>query len=151
MKLSYAIDVDLEVFKALTSRISVEGQLHNDVLRDLLGLDSPMEPGEPESIVDSVFDEVEKAKARFSGVFHSRGLSLPSGTALRAKYKGKTFYAKIIQGSWIDNDGKEHSSPSSAAGYITKTMVNGLRFWEARCPGDSGWRRLDIVRDGYDL
>lgn len=138
----YAIDVDLDVFKALTAKLEQAGQSHNDVLRDLLGLDSPME-------ADSDLHPVINLDAFYKGLnpneFYSRGLRLPSGTELRARYKGKSYFAKIAGGKWFDENGHEQTSPSSAANAITGTTVNGWRFWEAKRPGDPGWLRLDVL------
>ena len=140
---AYQIGVDLDVFKALTSLIQSEGQDHNDVLRDLLNLDSPMEAEHP-----SPGFEAAGALARiaFPGKFYSRGLILPDGTELRARYKGVQHLAYIRNGRWWSEDGNEFSSPSAAASNITETTVNGWRFWEGRLPGDKGWRRLDVIR-----
>jgi hypothetical protein len=74
--------------------------------------------------------------------FYSRGLWLPNGTRLRARYKQRLFEARIADGKWVDTVGNEHTSPSAAAAAITSTNVNGLHFWEAKRPTDHGWRRL---------
>lgn len=142
----YAIEVDLDVFKALTSRIEADGQDHNDVLRVLLNLDSVTEADPPENVFGRLADSISRTYSMIPGQFYSRGLTLPSGTELRARYKGTQHFARIEDGRWLDSDGHEHSSPSAAAKAITNTSVNGWRFWEARRPGDQGWRRLDILQ-----
>lgn len=142
--LAYQISVDLDVFKALTAQIQSEGQDHNDVLRDLLRLDSPIEAELPNSRFEAVNI---LARAAYSGQFYSRGLVLPDGTVLRARYKGVQYNAAIRNGRWWSDDEKEYSSPSAAASAITETTVNGWRFWEGKLPGDKGWRRLDIIRN----
>ena len=142
-KRAYQIDVDLAVFKALTRKISADGQDHNDVLREILALDSPIEPEIPESGLDRLAHILGRPMA--SSGFYSRGLLLPNGTELRARYKGSKHFAKIENDQWIDCDGSTRSSPSAAANSITGTTVNGWRFWEAKRPGDSGWRRLDVL------
>jgi len=139
----YQIDVDLEVFKALTAMLQAEGQDHNDVLRELLSLDSPIEEDAPETPFSKLAEAIAKS-AGFSG-FYSRGLLLPNGTELRARYKGSQHSAKITHDLWLDSDGNPHSSPSAAAKAITGTSVNGWRFWEAKRPGDVSWRRLDVL------
>jgi hypothetical protein len=141
--LNYTVLVDLEVFKKLTSLISADGQTHNDVLRELLNLDSIMEVALPEHQFSSLADLLTKPP--LTSGFYSRGLLLPNGTALRARYKGKEFRASIDRDHWIDEEGNEHSSPSSAASAVTGNSVNGWRFWEAKRPGDLGWRRLDVI------
>lgn len=138
------IDVTLEVFKELTARLRYDGHSYDDVIRELLGLDSPLEieAAEHTFLTDNHF---AKALYRTSGTFFSRGLALPNGTQLRARYKSSEFLAKIKNGTWLDADGEEHSSPSAAARAITGNNVNGLRFWECLLPGDSAWRKLDSL------
>jgi hypothetical protein len=144
-KLSYEILVDLHVLKALTARLECDGQNHNDVLRDLLGLDSLFESEEPNAAFSTVSDAI--GRVAHPNQFYSRGLALPEGTHLRARYKGTEYWAQIENGNWISADGSQHDSPSAAARHITATMVNGLRFWDGKRPGDTGWRRLEVIRN----
>ncbi len=139
----YQISVDLDVFKTLTSMIQSEGQDHNDVLRDVLNLDSPIEAEPP-----GAGSEIPNALARlaYPGQFYSRGLALPDGTELRARYKGVQHLALIRNGRWWSADGREFSSPSAAASSITGTTVNGWRFWECRLPGKTQWQLIDALR-----
>lgn len=74
------------------------------------------------------------------------GVHLPDSTKLRATYKGKTFLAEIKNGRWVDSDGITRTSPSEAASAISKTNVNGWRFWYALVPGDTLWIRLDELK-----
>ena len=144
MPVTFNIPVSLTVFKALTALLE-EGQTHDDILRDLLQLDSPAELEKPNPFAQ--FEEISSNLARgiggAVGGFHSRGLWLPNGTLLRARYKGRLYEARIAEAKWIDSTGGEQSSPSAAATAITSTNVNGLRFWEAKRPTDNGWRRLE--------
>lgn len=130
------IDIDFEVFKALTARRKHEGHSYNEVLRDLLSL--PALESEGMEIVPAT-----PAGQRRS--FESRDLSLPHGTQLRATYKGAAYSARIDDGRWIDQDGVEHRSPSAAARYITGNNVNGLRFWQGKRPNDQAWLNLDVL------
>ncbi|MFN4221851.1 MULTISPECIES: DUF2924 domain-containing protein [Novosphingobium] len=148
VKRPYQVDVDLDVFKALTALIKTEGQEHNDVLRELLNLDSVLEAESPEPITDP---QLIAARFNHPGQFYSRGLVLPNGTKLRARYKGVQHFAEIRDGRWFADDGAEFSSPSAAASAITRTTVNGWRFWEGMLPGDNGWRRLEVIRNSYPL
>jgi hypothetical protein len=141
----YQIDVDLEVFKALTARIETHGQTHNDVVRELLHLDSLVEYEGPQPLEGLSRVAEALARSQYAGQFYSRGLVLPDGTELRARYKGREYQARIEGDKWISSDGEEQSSPSAAASAITGTTVNGWRFWEARRPGEKVWRRLDIL------
>lgn len=143
--MGFTIETDLDVFKALTALLTDEGQTHNDVLRDLLNLDSPIEPQSNVGPLNVLADHLGRVSA--GGGFYSRGLTLPNGTRLRARYKGKEYFAEIKDGAFITSDGHEHDSPSAAATHITSTTVNGLRFWQGMREGDRGWRRLDAIRD----
>jgi hypothetical protein len=77
--------------------------------------------------------------------FFSRGLLLPNGTVLRARYKGLEYRAEIQSDTWVDGNGQRYFSPTAAAKAITGNSVNGWRFWEAWRPGDDKWRRLDLL------
>jgi len=143
------IEIDFDVFKALTARRKHERHTYNDVLRELLDLDPVLEEAPPEGslprVMSDLADHMSRTMRAAPGTFVSRGLRLPDGTLLRAKYKGMLHRAEIVEGRWVDETGKEHSSPSAAATYITHTTVNGWRFWEARRPQDTDWRRLDML------
>lgn len=147
----HTVHVDLEVFKALTVRLEYEGQTHNDILRELLGLDSIIEETPPEPAIVNALAALSKSADQFGRPaehgFFSRGLFLPHGTKLRARYKGKQYLAAIQKDHWVDQTGQIQASPSAAATAITDTNVNGLRFWEALRPGDTTWRRLEFIRN----
>ncbi len=138
------IEIDFEVYKALTIMRRAEEHSYNDVLRELLAL-----PPREAKIVEAAGSVV--ATSGVAGInevirsqgLHSRGLFLPEGTELRATYKGTEYHA-IVKGGVIDNyGGISFSSPSAAASAITETTVNGWRFWEAKRPNDFNWHRLD--------
>lgn len=149
------IDIDFEVYKALTALRESEADTYNDALRKLLGLppatvrsDAATEiarllafpPRNTKTKSDPVAEALLKGSAWFNNVI------FPEGTAFRATYKGETHYAQIKDGRWIGDDGVVRTSPSEAAGAISKTNVNGWRFWHARRPGDAEWRRLDELK-----
>lgn len=141
----YAISVSLEVFKALTARLE-QGKTHDDVIRHLLNLDSIVELENPTSIPPiRMQDAISRTMLAGGNGFISRGLWLPNGTELRARYKQRAYRASIVKEKWLDENGTLHTSPSAAASAITGTNVNGLRFWEAKRPTDIGWQRLDVV------
>tara|TARA_B100001765_G_C19376565_1_gene281537 strand:- start:208 stop:585 length:378 start_codon:yes stop_codon:yes gene_type:complete len=119
------IEIDFEVFKALTSRRQSETHSYNDVLREILGL-------EPAAVQTS----------------HGRALGgrfLPNGTELRARYKGQVYSAEIVSEKFV-HDGKTYSSASAAAKAVTGTNVNGLQFWEVKRPGDVDWKSLKSLQ-----
>lgn len=145
MSSSFDIRVSLEVFKQLTLRLE-EGQTHDDVIRELLNMDSIVEVENPSSLpFERMSDHLARAWQTKGAGFVSRGLWLPNGTLLRARYKQTEYRARIEDEIWVDEDGRGFTSPSAAATAITGTNVNGLRFWEAKRPSDKGWRRLDSL------
>ncbi len=123
-----AIEVDFEVFKALTIQRATESVSYNDVLRSMLKL--------PPSVA--------KPRDEQPG-WTWKGVTLPEGTELRAEYKGKVHLARVEGSQWM-LDSKPHGSPSSAAHAITGSGVNGWWFWEVKRPGDVVWGPLGKLR-----
>ncbi len=144
MSVEFQIKVSMDVLKQLTARLE-EGQSYDDVIRELLSLDSIIEPERAKEPLEIAFEQIDRSLQFRSDGFVSRGLWLPNSTQLRARYKQREFRAEIRNGDWIDQNGAPHSSPSAAATAVTSTNVNGLRFWEAKRPTDKGWRRLDVL------
>jgi hypothetical protein len=128
-----AIDVDFEVYKALTLRRETEAMTYNDVIRDLLKL------GNEKTAIPT-----EPAKgATYKGVF------FPDGTLFEANYKGRRYTGRIRDGAWFDDlDGKIRTSPSHAVNKLTGTSVNGWRFWRCKRPGETTWTLLDKLQTG---
>jgi hypothetical protein len=126
------IEVDFDVFKALTMRRSSEEVTENDVLRQLLGLPSRREPTVP-------------AARPEAGDWLTKGVRFPSGTEFRARYKGQTWLGRV-EGGGLVVDGKRYDTPSAAAMAITESPVNGWTFWECRLPGQGGWRIIKALR-----
>src|SRR6267378_6592726 len=113
------INIDFDVFKALTARRESEDVSYNDVLRDLLELrpnkiSAITEDGQP-------------------GDWVTNGVRFPQGTEFRANYKGQTYRARVEGGALL-LDGKKYSSPSLAGVSITDYAVNGWHFWECKFP-----------------
>lgn len=131
------IDIDFEVFKELTARRASENTSYNDVIRELLGLEATLGRRIGEALSGS----------KPAG-FTCRGLTLPEGTKLRATYKQRLYVAEIRNGRWVDEAGKAHASPSAAATHVTGNTVNGWRFWEAKRPGDTDWRKIASLSPG---
>ena len=124
------IEIDFDVFKALTNRLPEEASTYNDVLRDVLKLPPATTP----PLVVNHF-----------GGWTWKGVTLPNGTELRANYKGRVYKAAIVESQWVQ-DGETYTSPSAAGFKITQAGLNGWRFWEAKRPGDTDWRMLDQFR-----
>lgn len=120
----YTIDVDFDVYKALTIRRDAESTTYNDVLREVLQL----EPSPSETPSTGPRGQAWVVK----------GKSYPPSTEFRGKYKGKYYTARVENGALV-YQGRRFDSPSPAAMEITGTSVNGWRFWECRRPGESSW------------
>ena len=131
------IDVDFDVFKALTMRRSSEEVTENDVLRELLGLPSPR-PSRSQTDASG--------QTRSESDWIAKGIRFPTGTEFRATYKGKTYLARVEGGGLVLN-GERFDTPSAAAMSITKNPVNVWTFWEARLPGQTSWRMLKALRN----
>jgi len=128
------IEVDFEVFKAITARRASEEVTENDVLRQLFGLPSIREKGNPST------------NGRPSaGEWVSKGVRFPQGTQFRAVYKGQTHLAEVDDGALV-LQGERYGSPSAAAMAISRSPVNGWTFWEAKFPGRGDWRVLKSLR-----
>lgn len=126
------IDIDFDVYKALTLRRTTEDMTYNDVLRELLRLGSKRE-------------DLRSAAAAGQGDWVSKGVRFPAGTVFRATYKGEQYQGKIESGALVV-DGKRFDSPSAAAVAITGNPVNGWTFWECRLPEKDSWQMIKSLR-----
>lgn len=133
------IEVDFDVFKALTLRRPTESVTENDVLRELLGL-SPaprsLSAARAPSVIVPPLDPDS---------WLSKGVRFPAGTEFRAHYKGETHLARVEKGALVLG-GKRYDTPSAAAMAITNSPTNGWTFWECRTPGQSAWRMIKTMR-----
>lgn len=126
----HTIDVDFDVFKTLTNLRENEAMTYNDAIRRLLSLPpTPTPARQPDAAGDWI----------------TKGVRFPSGTELRAPYRGQMVLAKVSDGALVLN-GKRFTSPSGAAVSITGGPVNGWTFWEFRTPGTSTWRSINSMR-----
>lgn len=126
------IEVDFDVFKAITMRRASEQVTENDVLRQILGLPSKKEPSLP-------------AARPEAGDWVTKGVRFPAGTEFRARHKGQMWLGRVEGGALVVN-GKRYDTPSAAAVAITDNPVNGWTFWECRLPGQAGWNILKALR-----
>ena len=125
----HSIEVDFEVFKALTAKRATEAVTYNHVLRSLLGL----EPAAPQGANTA------------SGEWVCKGVRFPAATEFRAVHKGREYNAAVEAGG-LRYNGELFNSPSAAAVHITGNPVNGWVFWQARFPGTSRWQLLKGLR-----
>ena len=122
------IEIDFEVFKAITLLRKDEAMSPNDVLREVLKLGK------------------KKAVAPPTAGVHYKGVFFPEGTQFRASFKGKTYRTLIKNSTFQDGAGKEYSSPSRAAYEMAGSTLNGWLFWECQRPGDTEWKVIDKLR-----
>ena len=128
------IQVDFEVFKAITARRPSEDVTENDVLRQLFGLGT------------STRSQRAGGLRHQPGDWVSKGVHFPQGTQARAKYKGQLHLAEVKDGALMLN-GKRYDSPSAAAMAITSNKpVNGWTFWEVKLPGRGDWQVMKDLR-----
>ena len=145
------VEIDFEVFKALTARLENESDTYNEAIRRLLSLPAThasLMPGEADAPGLPVVSALPgtNALATFSGGVWFSDVFFPNGTMFRATYKGKTYRARVQNSQWIDEFGISRTSPSDAASAISRTNVNGWRFWFVRRPGDEDWQRMDALK-----
>ncbi len=126
------IEVDFDVYKALTLRRPSEDVTENDVLRELLGLSRSSKA-------------IPVANAPEPGDWVTKGVRFQAGTEFRANYKGQTYLARVDGGALVLK-GERFDTPSAAAMSITKNPVNGWTFWECRVPGRASWQMLKALR-----
>jgi hypothetical protein len=126
------IEVDFDVFKALTARRPTEDVTENDVLRQLFRLpvrESPLTTTDTPSVEDWV----------------TKGVRFPAGTELRATYKGHIYLGRVSGGAVVLGS-ERFASPSAAAMSITQHPVNGWTFWECRLPAQRKWTTIKELR-----
>lgn len=139
------IEIDFEVFKGLTAGLLSEADTYNDVIRPMLNLPDAQASALPGEVDNPGLPAVATVAGQASGIWLSN-VFFPNGTLFRATYKGKTHRAQIRNSQWIDELKSGNSSPSDAASAISKTNVNGWRFWFVRRPYDEDWQRMDALK-----
>lgn len=140
------INIDFEVYKGLTANLQNEADSYNEAIRRLLGLPSTDLVAGPSELTEvGQAWSTQESWGTISGVWYGN-VFFADGTIFRATYKGRTNFAEIRDGRWLDQDGIERTSPSHAASAISGTNVNGWRFWFGKRPGDMDWHRIDELR-----
>jgi hypothetical protein len=127
-----SIEIDFDVFKALTARRASEDMTENDVLRQLFNLGKGA-------------DALTKTDSPAPDDWVTKGVRLPSGTELRSTYKGKAYLARVNSGALV-LQGRRFDSLSAAAISITGNPVNGWTFWECKLPAQDRWQILKSLR-----
>ena len=126
------IEIDFDVFKSLTVMRETESASYNDVLRKILNLPQISSTAPPKS----------RAVGRS---FIADGVEFPHGTEFRMRHRGQWFTSQVSDGCLVHN-GKGFSSVSKPACEITRTSVNGWKYWECRFPGHTEWQSIDTLR-----
>jgi hypothetical protein len=126
-----SIEIDFDVFKALTQKRETESVTYNDVLRKLLGL-SEHHASAPPTLTAP-------------GDWVVKNVRFPQGTEFQATYKG-TRHAGIVRNGKLVVGNTSYDSPSAAACDITGTAVNGWWFWQTKPPGSNDWRWMAAFR-----
>lgn len=139
------IEIDFEVFKGLTAKLQSEADTYNDVIRRMLNLPDAQVSANPGEVDVPGLPAVATNPGQASGIWLSN-VFFPNGTLFRATYKGRTHRAQVRNSQWVDELGQVRSSPSDAASAISKTNVNGWRFWFVRRPYDEDWQRMDALK-----
>jgi hypothetical protein len=128
------IEIDLDVYKRIEAARESFDETENDILRRELKL------GPAKTLQPSVTPE--------GGLNIGYGVFLPNGTQLQRLYKGKLYRAEVKGGKiWVH--GKSFTSPSGSAIEVTKSSVNGWRFWDVKRPDDKKFKLLIKLRHKY--
>lgn len=127
------IDVDFDVWKALTAQRKSEHDTYSNVVRRALGMKELPTPKAP----------ANRPSAR---PWIAQGVEFPDGSEFMLPYKGKQHSARVVNGALQLEDGRRFDSPSRAARAITRTNVNGWVSWLCRMPGHANWARMDSFR-----
>ena len=130
------IDVDFDVFKAITARRETENVSENDVLRALFGLP----PKRHATQISKSSTSSQRTADWYVG-----SVRFPAGTEFQANYRGRTWLGRVDQGALV-LDGRRFDTPSAAAGFVTKNSVNGWKFWQCKQPGQEMWQIIDTLR-----
>ncbi len=115
------IEIDSDVFNALSSRQTSGNVTLNNVLRNLLGLNKSE-------------TDVKKSKVESWLPWVTEGLTFPHGTLFRCRYKGRLHMAKVDNGSLVLR-GRRFLSLTEAVYAITRMYVSDAwLFWENWMP-----------------
>lgn len=127
------IDIDFDVFKAITARRDNEDVSENDVLRMMLGLAEDQKK--------------PHGKASWSAdVWVSEGVRFAVGSKLRHRFRGGETARAFIVSEGVETGGVTYPGFSPAAAAVTGHQVNGWQFWEI-LRSDGSWAKVDSLRN----
>lgn len=128
------IQIDFDVFKAITARRPTDAVTENDVLRDVFGLPPRAE---------GAAAKPSRGRSKIRG-WKSEGVNFLIGTTLQHRFRdGRTVRAKIVENG-VEHDGKIYPGLSPAAAAAAGHQANGWQFWELNTL--FGWRKADSLR-----
>lgn len=84
--------------------------------------------------------------------FNCKNLFLPNGTKLYGSRRAHgssqrlEYYAEIVDGKWVDEQGKSFGTPSEHASELAGYVVNGWQWWHAKLPDSEEYIKLDTLR-----
>ncbi len=134
------IEVSEEIYQELLKRVESFEDKPSDVIWRLLSLPSSAK---------LVTQSTEPSSDGHPLV--TQGGSIPHGTKLSCKYKGRTFSAEV-QNARIVVDNKQFSSPSGAAHHVARTMgnptpsIDGWKFWKYYDGRTKTWKTLRVLQ-----
>jgi hypothetical protein len=127
----------------------------SEVYRRLQAIARPFEDREPNDVIARVLNDLEAVAAPpKNGEVGARGDlvshvgSIPHGSRLRARYKGREFLATVENGRVLLN-GRTYESLSKAAVAVIRSTgsnrptENGWRFWEVQDPSGRTWHSAE--------
>ncbi len=152
------IEIDWDVFQAITARRPAQAITPNTVLREVFKKDierlHKMRPKGPSLTKFQGKSQGQEPEAKRSLV--TKWISFPHGTRLRGSYLGRIYHAEVDDGSLVVKQlgrNRRFSSLSKAAQAATaeesknKTVHSGWNFWEYQVPGAHIWRKAKKAKD----
>jgi hypothetical protein len=131
----HSLQVDFDVFKAITARRPHEGISENDVLREMLGL--------PALSDGKTRGSGRRGPSKSEG-WKSEGVTFMIGMQLQHRFRGgRVVTARIVQNG-VEYDGTVYGGLSPAAAAASGHQANGWQFWEVYTL--FGWRKADTLR-----
>jgi len=129
------IQIDFDVFKAITVRRPSAAVTENDVLREVFGL-PPLQGGKAST-------KPSRGRSKIGG-WMSEGVNFPIGTTLQHRFRGGRIAAAKIVANGVEYDGQVYPGLSPAAAAASGHQANGWQFWELNTL--FGWRKADSLR-----
>ncbi len=123
----------MDVWKEIVIRSKCVDEPANDVLRRVFNL-------------AAVLFQNGRGKVDDRVVLGCKGGTIPDGKKLRATHKGREVRAEVkAPRIYVEGNSHPYRSPSAAARSVTKSSVNGWRFWQYEVSPDQ-WESLEELR-----